>query len=56
VTHAFAPFRPCRRALRAARWRLPHRCPDYLRFANGAFAGCSIPDLRARTYRSGVGW
>ncbi|CAM2177694.1 hypothetical protein BLAT2472_40135 [Burkholderia latens] len=34
---------------------LPARRPDYLHFANGAFAGCSIPDPRRRTYRSGVG-
>ncbi len=30
--------------------------PDYLHFANGAFAGCSIPDPRPCTYRGGVGW
>lgn len=28
---------------------------DYLHFANGAFAGCSIPNPHPHTYRSGVG-
>jgi hypothetical protein len=34
---------------------LPARHADYLHFANGAFAGCSIPDPHSHTYRSGVG-
>lgn len=44
---------PVRFAL--SRRPFPPTARDYLRFANGAFAGCSIPDWRPCTYRGDVG-